>query len=72
MRNKISQVDENCSKVQEEVVNVKRKVQQFADNMIAVIEVKKHRKSLMKLKNKENSHFNDWKYKRVRLNNKLK
>ena len=41
MRNKIFQVDQNCAKIQEEISNVKRSAQQFADNMIAVIKAKK-------------------------------
>jgi len=41
IRNKMSQVDQKCAKVQEEIANVKRRAQQFADNMIAVIEAKK-------------------------------
>ena len=41
IRNKIFQVDQNCAKIQEEIANVKRSVQQFADNMMAVIEAKK-------------------------------
>ena len=41
MRNKIFQVDQKCAKIQEEIANVKRSAQQFADNMIAVIEAKK-------------------------------
>ena len=40
MRNKILQVDENCSKIREEVVNVKRKVQKFGDKLMAIIEAK--------------------------------
>ena len=40
IRNKIFQVDENCAKIREEVVNVKRKVQKFADNVMAIIEAK--------------------------------
>ena len=41
MRNKIFQVDQRCAKIQEKVANVKRRPQQFADNMIAVIGAKK-------------------------------
>ena len=41
MRNKIFQVDQKCAKIKEEIANVKRSAQQFADNMIAVIEAKK-------------------------------
>jgi len=41
IRNKIFQVDQNCAKFQEEIANVKRSAQQFADNMMAVIEAKK-------------------------------
>jgi len=41
MRNKIFQIDQNCAKIQGEVANVKRSVQQFADNIFAVIETKK-------------------------------
>ena len=41
MRNKIFQVDQKCAKIQEEIANVKRNAQQFADNMIAVIEANK-------------------------------
>ena len=41
IRNKIFQVDQRCAKIQEEIANVKRSAQQFADNMIAVIEAKK-------------------------------
>ena len=41
MRNKIFQVDQKCATIQEEIANVKRSAQQFADNMIAVIEAKK-------------------------------
>ena len=42
MRNKISQIDQNCAKIQEKIANVNTSVQQFADNIIAVIEAKKH------------------------------
>ena len=41
MRNEIFQIDQNCAAIQERVANVKRSVQQFADNIFAVIEVKK-------------------------------
>ena len=41
MRNKIFQVDQRCIKIQEQIANVKRSAQQFANNMIAVIEAKK-------------------------------
>ena len=41
MRNKIFQVDQACAKIQQQIANVKRSAQQFADNMIAVIEAKK-------------------------------
>ena len=41
MPNKIFQVDQNCEKIREEIAHVKRNAQQFADNMIAVIEAKK-------------------------------
>ena len=41
MRNKIFQVDQNRAKIQEKIANVKRSAQQFADNMMAVIEAKK-------------------------------
>ena len=41
MRNKIFQVDQTCAKIHEKIANVKRSAQQFADNMIAVIEAKK-------------------------------
>ena len=41
MRNKIFQVDQNCAKIQEEIANVKRSAQQFAVNMISIIEAKK-------------------------------
>ena len=41
IRNKIFQVDQNCAKIQQQIANVKRSAQQFADNMIAVIEAKK-------------------------------
>ena len=41
MRNKIFQIDQNCAAIQERVANVKRSVQQFADNIFAVIEAKK-------------------------------
>jgi len=41
MRNKIFQLDQKCTKIQEGISNVKRSAQQFADNMIAVIEAKK-------------------------------
>jgi len=41
IRNKIFQVDQKCAKIQEEIANVKRSAQQFADNMMAVIEAKK-------------------------------
>ena len=41
MRNKISQLDESCDKIQTQVAKVKRSAQQFAESMIAVIEAKK-------------------------------
>ena len=41
MRYKIFQVDQNCAKIQQRIANVKRSAQEFADNMIAVIEAKK-------------------------------
>jgi len=41
IRNKIFQVDQTCAKIQEEIANVKRSTQQFADYMMAVIEAKK-------------------------------
>ena len=41
MRNKIFQIDQKCTKIKKEITNVKRSAQQFADNMIAVIEAKK-------------------------------
>jgi len=41
MRNKIFQIDQNCATIQERSVNVKRSVEQFADNIFAVIEAKK-------------------------------
>jgi len=41
IRNQVFQVDQTCAKIQEEIANVKRSVQQFADNMIAIIEAKK-------------------------------
>ena len=41
IRNKIFQIDQNYAKIQEKIANVKRSVQQFADNMMAVIEAKK-------------------------------
>ena len=41
IKKKLFQVDQNCAKIQEEIANVKRSAQQFADNMIAVIEAKK-------------------------------
>ena len=41
IKKKIFQVDQNCSKIQQQIANVKRGAQQFADNMIAVIEAKK-------------------------------
>ena len=40
MRNKIFQIDEKCTKIQEEVANTKRNAQQFADNIFALIEAK--------------------------------
>ena len=40
-RLKIAQLDSDCVKIQEHVANVKSNVQQFADNMIAVIEAQK-------------------------------
>ena len=40
-RLKIAQLDSDCVKIEEHVANVKRNVQQFADNMIAVIEAQK-------------------------------
>ena len=40
-RNKISQLDETCDKIQTQVAKVKRSAQQFAESMIAVIEAKK-------------------------------
>jgi len=43
IRNKIFQVDQNCAKLQEEIANVKRSAQQFADHMMAVIEAKKEK-----------------------------
>ena len=41
IRNKIFQVDQSCAKIQQQIANVKRSAQEFADNMIAVIEAKK-------------------------------
>ena len=41
MRNKILQIDQNCAKIQEKITNVNKSVQQFADNIFAVIEAKK-------------------------------
>ena len=41
MRNKISQIDQNYATIQERVATVKRSVQQFAENILAVIEAKK-------------------------------
>jgi len=41
MRNKIFQIDQNCAKIQGRVANAKRSVQQFADNLFAVLEAKK-------------------------------
>ena len=41
MWKKIFQVDHNCAKIQEEIANVKRSTQQFADNMMPIIEAKK-------------------------------
>jgi len=41
MRNKIFQIDQNCETIQERVANVKRSVQQFTDNIFAVVEAKK-------------------------------
>ena len=40
-RLKIAQLDSDCVKIEEHVANVKRNVQQFADNMIAIIEAQK-------------------------------
>ena len=41
MRDKILQIDQNCAKIQEKITNVTKSVQQFADNIFAVIEAKK-------------------------------
>ena len=41
MRNEIFQIDQNSAKIQEKITNVNRRVQLFADNMIAVIKAKK-------------------------------
>ena len=41
MRDKILQIDQNCAKIQEKISNVNKSVQQFADNIFAVIEAKK-------------------------------
>ena len=41
MRNKIFQIDQNCAKIQERIAIVNRSMQQFADNIFAVIEAKK-------------------------------
>ena len=41
MRNKITKLDENSTKIRAQVANVKRSVQQFADDMMAVIEAEK-------------------------------
>ena len=41
MRNKIFQIDQNCAKIQEKIADVNKSVQQFADNIFAVIEAKK-------------------------------
>ncbi|XP_020608982.1 E3 ubiquitin-protein ligase TRIM71-like [Orbicella faveolata] len=41
IRNKIFLRNEICAKIHEEIANVKRSAQQFADNMIVVIEAKK-------------------------------
>ena len=41
MRDKIFQIDQNCAKIQEKIANVNKSVQQFADNIFAVIEAKK-------------------------------
>ena len=39
--NKIFQIDQNCAKIQEKIAIVNKSVQQFADNIFAVIEAKK-------------------------------
>ena len=39
--NRVNQLEEECSKIQEHVANVKRDVQSFVENMLAVIEAKK-------------------------------
>ena len=41
IKKKISQVDHNCEKIQQQIANVKWSANQFADNMIAVIEAKR-------------------------------
>ena len=41
MRNRIFQIDQNCAKIQEKVANLNKSVQQFVDNIFAVIEAKK-------------------------------
>ena len=43
MKNEISNFDKNCLKIQENAAYVERSVQQFADDMIAVIEAKKQK-----------------------------
>ena len=40
-RNKITKLDENCFKIQEQVNSTKRNVQRFVDNVIRTIEAKK-------------------------------
>ena len=40
-KNEITKLDENCEKSQQHAANVETSVQQFADEMIAVIEAKK-------------------------------
>ena len=41
MRNKIFQIDEKCTQIQEEVAHAKRSAQQFVDNITAIIKAKK-------------------------------
>ena len=51
-KNQITKLDENCRKTQQHAANVETSVQQFADEMIAVIEAKKQ-EIISEVKNQE-------------------
>jgi len=63
-KNEITKLDENCVKIQEHAANVKRRVQQFAETILQVMDAKKQeiinevenqlKKSLQRLETKKN------------------